>query len=494
MLGLAMVATPAERAPLAGSAPAGTDGAQDEPTQVAEADLAPGTLIADRYRVDRKLGEGGMGAVYAAEHVAMKKIVALKVLHQSSSRSAEIVQRFEREAIAAAAIDHQHVATATDFGKLPSGGFFLVLEYVDGRNLREELTGLLPVARALRILRGVASGLAAAHARGIVHRDLKPENVMLTERDGNPDFVKVLDFGIAKIDESGPVESTQGGRALTRVGAIMGTPSYMSPEQAVGQPCDARADVYALGILFYELCTGAPPFEGDPLSVLTAQVTTPAPPWPDTIAAALGPLADEVLSKMLAKAPTERYQDAGEVLTALEALGAHASPAPPAAQSAVKDLSLTTDEAVVRAAIAAPTLAVSLLPGLTEVAQKPPESRSVRMLYGALLAAAIAGLLIALLFAVRGPSPAAITAPPALTSATPAPSSVVLPALPSSTEVAPAPSTDSSAQSENQSKKAGAGKSTESSGAKKSSAKKGGEKKGILNEAVDSLKGAFKKK
>src|SRR5580692_1688622 len=166
--------------------------------------LEPGTIIAERYRVDSLLGEGGMGKVYAAEHVHMRKQVAIKVLHPEMSTTPEVVARFEREAVAAGKITHPNVAAATDFGRLADKSFFLVLEYVAGTDLRKAVgKGALPPERAVHIVRQIAAAVGAAHAAGVVHRDLKPENIMLVERDGDPDFVKVLDFGIAKIDSIG---------------------------------------------------------------------------------------------------------------------------------------------------------------------------------------------------------------------------------------------------------------------------------------------------
>src|SRR5580692_9262827 len=178
--------------------------------------LEPGTIIAERYRVDSLLGEGGMGKVYAAEHVHMRKQVAIKVLHPEMSTTPEVVARFEREAVAAGKIAHPNVAAATDFGRLEDRSFFLVLEYVAGVDLRSILRrGPVTPARALHIVRQITSAVGAAHAAGIVHRDLKPENVMLVDRDGDPDFVKVLDFGIAKIDalgmNEGPSRSSASG-------------------------------------------------------------------------------------------------------------------------------------------------------------------------------------------------------------------------------------------------------------------------------------------
>src|SRR5205823_4281381 len=173
-----------------------------------------------RYRIERLLGEGGMGAVFEAEHTLMHKRVAVKVLHAEMSLMSEVVARFEREAMAASHIDHPNVAAATDFGKLDDGSFFLILEFVEGTSLRERVAqGRLDVRTALHITRQIAAALGRAHALGIVHRDLKPENVMLVDRDGDRDFVKVLDFGIAKVPvgDIAPQSTAAGKSALTQL-------------------------------------------------------------------------------------------------------------------------------------------------------------------------------------------------------------------------------------------------------------------------------------
>src|SRR5215831_6134561 len=182
-----------------------------------------GRVLSERYRIESVLGEGGMGAVYLAEHVLMRKRLAVKVLHPEMTRMPEMVARFEREAMAAAHIEHPNVAAATDFGKLEDGAFFLVLEYVEGTSLRDLIAeGPIGTERALHIAYQMASALARAHSLGIVHRDLKPENVMLVEREGDPNFVKVLDFGIAKVPvgelSSERPGSPDGGQVLTQLG------------------------------------------------------------------------------------------------------------------------------------------------------------------------------------------------------------------------------------------------------------------------------------
>lgn len=304
----------------------------------AEAGLAPGTLVSDRYRIDALLGEGGMGAVYSAEHVHMRKQVAVKVLHPEMCETPEVVARFEREAIAAAHIEHPNVAAATDFGRLPSGACFLVLEYLRGTSLRDEIgKGPIPPERALRILRGIASGAAAAHAKGIIHRDLKPENVMLVERADDPDFVKVLDFGIAKLDMTAASAPTTGGAILTRAGAVFGTPEYMAPEQAVGDTVDARADLYALGVILLEMVNGKCPFQGTALSIIRERVLNPSPIDFATVA---HPGIRSLLAKLLVREPQLRIQTASELVTAInEVLAGRWSSLPPPSISIVDPVS-----------------------------------------------------------------------------------------------------------------------------------------------------------
>ncbi len=275
-----------------------------------------GTVLAGRYRIDKLIGTGGMGAVYCAEHVHMRKAVAIKVLHKEMTFLPEIVARFEREAVAAARIEHPHVAAATDFGRLDDGSFYLVLEYVEGRSLRQLLKSDAPLdpSRALHITRQIAEALDAAHTAGIVHRDLKPENVMLVSREGDPDFVKVLDFGIAKVT----LEDTQNQPQLTQVGSVFGTPEYMSPEQAAGQTVDARADLYTLGILLYEMLSGATPFSADDLLVvLTRQMTEAPPPLSQEIPGGVR----QVVSELLVKDPLQRTPSAAELVRRIDELG-----------------------------------------------------------------------------------------------------------------------------------------------------------------------------
>ncbi len=273
-----------------------------------------GTVLAGRYRVTKTLGSGGMGVVYRCEHVHMKKAVAVKVLHKHMTTMSEVVARFEREAVAAGRIEHPNVAGATDFGRLDDGSFYLALEYIEGKSLASLLDGggALPALRTLVIARQIADGLAAAHAAGIIHRDLKPENVMLVERDGVPDYVKVLDFGIAKV----PVEEAEG-QKLTQIGTIFGTPQYMSPEQGQGHPVDARADLYALGVMMYEMLAGSLPFVADDMVVLiTRHITEDPPPLPPGIHREVR----ELVFELLEKEPEKRIQTASELVARIDRL------------------------------------------------------------------------------------------------------------------------------------------------------------------------------
>jgi len=290
-------------------------------TPPAEPATLVGQTIGGRYRIERLLGEGGMGAVYEAEHTLMHKRVAVKVLHAEMSLMSEVVTRFEREAMAAAHIEHPNVATATDFGKLDDGSFFLVLEFVEGQSLREAIRkGPFVASRAVRVARQIASALSRAHGLGIVHRDLKPENVMLVARDGDEDFVKVLDFGIAKVPvgDIAP-KSAAGDKALTQVGMIYGTPEYMPPEQALGQDVDRRADLYSLGVILYEMLASKRPFDDESkVKLLGMHITAPVPPLPAELQVPAD--LEALIVKLLAKDPKDRLQEAREAIEAFDLL------------------------------------------------------------------------------------------------------------------------------------------------------------------------------
>ncbi len=287
--------------------------------------VEPGVILADRYRIDQLIGEGGAGRVYAAEHVLLRKKVAIKILKSDRANVPDIVSRFEREAMAAANIEHPNIAAAIDFGRLGDGSVFLALEYVAGRSLRQELAkGPLSVARSLHIARQIASALAGAQALGIVHRDLKPENIMLLQRPEDPDFVKVLDFGIAR------VPMAEHAQPLTKAGAVFGTPAYMSPEQALGQRVDGRADLYAVGVMLFEMLVGKRPYDDQGGGILALQLAEAAPSFSVRAPGTVVPHELQALVEtLLARDVAARLESADALTQAINALLADL--APPAA-------------------------------------------------------------------------------------------------------------------------------------------------------------------
>lgn len=300
---------------------------QTEPA--AKPDDAPslvGTTIAGRYRVDSLLGEGGMGAVYQVQHLGIRKRMALKLLRPDLVSMPSALTRFEREAMASAHFEHPNVAAAVDFGRTEEGRCYLVLEYVEGRELRKEIEragGPLPAARALFLVRQIVSALVRAGELGIVHRDLKPENVMLVRKDGHDDFVKILDFGLAHlarpiVEEEAGTESSA--KKLTQTGEIFGTPAYMAPEQAFGGAADARTDLYAAGVILYELLTGVRPFVGrSPLILIQQVLSTPAPAMKERApGVTVLPELEALVLRLLAKKPEERVQTPQELLAAID--------------------------------------------------------------------------------------------------------------------------------------------------------------------------------
>jgi len=278
-----------------------------------------GRVIDDRYRIEGMLGEGGMGAVFEAEHLKLMKRVALKVIHPQFAGDGEVAKRFVREAMASAQMEHPHVASATDYGTLDEGGAYLVMQLIRGESLRDVLAARGPLGwvGACEVGAQVADALADAHKRSIVHRDLKPDNVMLEPRDDGSRLVKVLDFGIARVADE---KLTQSGQALTRVGTVIGTPGYMAPEQALGEPVDYRVDLYALGLLLYEMIVGKRLFEIDDLTaIVTRQLTEDCPRVSDEVAD-VPPELDELIARLLQKDREARPGSAGEVREALRSL------------------------------------------------------------------------------------------------------------------------------------------------------------------------------
>jgi len=282
-------------------------------------DRLVGRTLNNRYLVKRKIGEGGFGAVFEGTQVATERPVALKVLHPQSVADPTVVARFRREAESCSKLRNPHTVVIYDFDQTEDGVLYLAMELVRGQSLQDiqRASGIVPVARCLSILDQVADALGEAHAKGIVHRDMKPENIMVEERDGE-DFVKVLDFGIAKI------KSGDGGKdapALTAIGQTVGTLEFMSPEQLRGKPLDGRSDIYALGMVAYEMLTGELPFKKSKSTteIIQYHLQTPPPP-PSSLKpeAELPRAVDELVQKMCAKSRDDRHMSTDDLRQNIE--------------------------------------------------------------------------------------------------------------------------------------------------------------------------------
>jgi serine/threonine protein kinase len=274
-----------------------------------------GQTLAGKYLVEKLIKRGGMGAVYQGKHVLMDKTVAIKVLRPALAVDDDVVARFSREAKAASRISHPHAVSVTDFGESENGIVFLVMEYLDGRTLKEIIRseGAMPLTRAVEIMRQVTGALDAAHGQGVVHRDLKSDNIMLSQTDGG-DWAKVLDFGIAKIQQPEGVRDND----ITAANLVIGTPQYMSPEQcSQTQPLDARSDIYSLGVIIYEMLAGRVPFTGESATMIMMQHVQDPPPSVLAARPDLPPAVDGVIARALAKVPADRFQTAGELFAAL---------------------------------------------------------------------------------------------------------------------------------------------------------------------------------
>ena len=283
-------------------------------------DYMVGTTLDARYKIERRLGEGGMGVVFLAHHIVIEKLVAIKVLKREVARDQSVVRRFIQEAKAASRVGHPNIVDVTDFGTTPDGMTYSVMEYVEGATLSAALRehGRMFVSRAVPIVTQIGRALSAAHAKGIVHRDLKPDNIFLSTRGGHSDFVKIVDFGIAKVTSltKDPTLSPR----LTRQGTVFGTPEYMPPEQAAGLPdTDHRVDIYALGTILYELIVGRVPHKGDSLlRTLTMQINDPiVPPSKAAPELELSEPFEAVVMRALAKDRDQRFQSMTELVNAL---------------------------------------------------------------------------------------------------------------------------------------------------------------------------------
>ena len=278
-----------------------------------------GKLVADRYRISRRLGAGGMGTVYVAVQEPLGREVALKVVRRELAKDPKTLERFRREAMSLSQAHHPHIVALYDFGELDEGALYLAMELVKGDNLRQRLIkrGSLPLKTGVAIVRQCCAALACAHGLGIIHRDLKPENILVMDASGTPDFVKIVDFGVAKltgIDE----EKNEAGEKLTASGSVVGTPGYIAPEVSVrGVTTDPRSDLYALGAVWFECVAGRPPFSAPTATaLLMAHAVDPLPPLPSEVPLPVAGL----IQRLLAKEPDDRPDDAEELARLLDQL------------------------------------------------------------------------------------------------------------------------------------------------------------------------------
>ncbi len=275
-------------------------------------DTMLGKVVAGRYRLEARLGEGGMGVVYRARHVLIDRVVALKLIRPDLRSETHLRAWMLREARAANRVDHAHIIDIHDIGETEDGELYLVMEYLVGTALSSELArGPMPLSRAVDILEQMCAALARAHDLGVIHRDLKSDNILLTTRGGRKDFVKILDFGLAALARD---------PRLAPKGAVFGTPEYMSPEQARGEDAVPHSDLYALGVLFFEMLTGQLPFRSTDRETLLELQRTAPPPKPRTLKPDVNPQAETIVLRLLEKDARKRFQDAHHLQEELKSL------------------------------------------------------------------------------------------------------------------------------------------------------------------------------
>jgi serine/threonine-protein kinase len=285
-------------------------------TRAVPVDPLLGAVIADRYRLDGRLAIGGFGAIYHATDLELGRDVALKILHANHAEDPAVAARFRREGAALASLRDPHTVTAYEFGEARDGTLFIAMEVLHGESLHEQLrAGPLPWRRAIAIVRAVCESLGEAHALGIVHRDLKPANIFIELRDGEPDQVKVLDFGIAKIMHGSTLDNAD----LTSAGQMVGTFDYMAPEQMLGGECTGRTDLFSVGIVLYEMVCGERPFAAQTAAKILSEILH-ATPIPASTRSDAPPALDRVLDRCLHHDPAQRYAGVAELAADLDVL------------------------------------------------------------------------------------------------------------------------------------------------------------------------------
>jgi serine/threonine protein kinase len=353
----------------------------------ADAGTLVGEIVEERYQVEVQLGAGAMGAVYRGRHIKVGRPVAIKVLHDHLVQDTAMLDRFEREALIAARLHHDNLVSVIDLGVTPRGQRCMILELAPGRCLAELVDAPMPRERVIDLTRQLLCGLEHAHALGLVHRDLKPENILVEQQPDGRWTPRIVDFGIAVLRDGDGNEATEPAaerRRLTTAGMVLGTPMYMSPEQARGEAVDHRADLFALGVIVYQLLAGKPPFEGTGVEVMVQNIVHDPPSIATRAAVDVDPRLEAFARTLMAREANDRFQSAAAALTALEAIAR----------------SPLADDACVRARDAEVTRRHVVATAMAPLAKPAPTSHSAMI--GAVAILAIALALVVVLAAYVG--------------------------------------------------------------------------------------------